>query len=156
MKHRIRVVGIVRRDDKILLIEQENPRTGQRSWSAPGGGLEPADEDIFAGVEREVLEETGLRVRSGAIRCISEYAIPDENFMQVSLWIECFLHDDQAPTDIHLGNNRPDDYLTGVQWWTREAISESPGMGYILMKNEFWDSLDAPGGMVAYLGKRTG
>ena len=71
MKHRIRVVGILCRDEHILLVEQLNPNTGHRRWTPPGGGLEISDPDIFAGVEREVFEETGLKVRAGRLRALA-------------------------------------------------------------------------------------
>ncbi|HEY4117022.1 MAG TPA: NUDIX domain-containing protein [Byssovorax sp.] len=49
----------------VLLIQRGNPpRKG--SWSIPGGRLE-AGESIVAAVARELLEETGLVVRVGAL-----------------------------------------------------------------------------------------
>jgi 8-oxo-dGTP diphosphatase len=154
MKHRIRVAGIIRQSEKILLIEQENPRTGIRTWSVPGGGLEPDDLDIFAGVVREVYEETGLRVTCGPIRCISEYTSTVNNFMQVGIWIECYLRENEAPESVHLSNNRPDDYLTGVRWWSKEELFSEARVGSNLLKADFWASLEAPEGMVTYLGKK--
>lgn len=57
-KHSVSVAGIVVRDDgRILVIKRDD--TGH--WEAPGGVLE-LDESFEAGVQREVLEETGLAV----------------------------------------------------------------------------------------------
>jgi 8-oxo-dGTP diphosphatase len=48
---------------RLLLIRRGHaPHEGL--WSVPGGRVE-ADESLEAAVEREVLEETGLRVRAG-------------------------------------------------------------------------------------------
>jgi 8-oxo-dGTP diphosphatase len=57
-KHSVSVAGIVVRDDgRVLVIRRED----NGNWEAPGGVLE-LDESFEAGVQREVLEETGLAV----------------------------------------------------------------------------------------------
>lgn len=57
-KHSVSVAGIVVRDDgRILVIKRDD----NGHWEAPGGVLE-LDESFEAGVQREVLEETGLEV----------------------------------------------------------------------------------------------
>jgi 8-oxo-dGTP diphosphatase len=59
-------VGAVVHDaaGRLLLIRRGHaPHEGL--WSLPGGRVEPG-ESLAAAVEREVLEETGLRVRAGA------------------------------------------------------------------------------------------
>ena len=55
------VGGVVIRDNSVLLIRRgREPLKGE--WSIPGGMLE-LGESLMDGVKREVLEETGLRVR---------------------------------------------------------------------------------------------
>lgn len=57
-KHSVSVAGIVVRDDgRVLVIRRDD----NGNWEAPGGVLE-LDESFEAGVQREVLEETGLAV----------------------------------------------------------------------------------------------
>jgi 8-oxo-dGTP diphosphatase len=57
-KHSVSVAGIVVRDDgRVLVIKRDD----SGHWEAPGGVLE-LDESFEAGVQREVLEETGLAV----------------------------------------------------------------------------------------------
>ncbi len=57
-KHSVSVAGIVVRDDgRVLVIKRED----NGHWEAPGGVLE-LDESFEAGVQREVMEETGLEV----------------------------------------------------------------------------------------------
>ncbi|MCB9410470.1 NUDIX hydrolase [Mycolicibacterium sp.] len=57
-KHSVSVAGIVVRDDgQVLVIKRDD----NGHWEAPGGVLE-LDESFEAGVQREVLEETGLEV----------------------------------------------------------------------------------------------
>ncbi len=59
------VGAVVLRNGKILLSRRaREPRRGL--WDLPGGFLE-AGEDPVAGLERELAEEAGLRIRVGAI-----------------------------------------------------------------------------------------
>ncbi|MCF6745271.1 NUDIX domain-containing protein [Blastococcus sp. KM273128] len=52
------------RDRRLLLVRRRND-PGRGLWSLPGGRVEPG-ETVAGAVEREVREETGLRVRAGA------------------------------------------------------------------------------------------
>jgi 8-oxo-dGTP diphosphatase len=49
-----------------LLLIQRGREPARGSWSLPGGRVEPGESPEQA-VEREVLEETGLRVRAGGL-----------------------------------------------------------------------------------------
>jgi ADP-ribose pyrophosphatase YjhB (NUDIX family) len=150
MHHRIRVAGLVRQGDEILLIQQEN-RRGIRSWSIPGGRLEHSDADIFRGAEREVWEETGLKVEARQLRFISEYLAPD--LFALTLIIECHLTADESPENIHLNNIMEDDNIHGVAWWpiSKIKLSEAP-MSRTLGNPEFWEALEMSETTV-YLGR---
>ena len=57
--------GVVSESGQVLLVKRQNePLAGQ--WSLPGGMLE-LGETLEAGVEREILEETGLHVEVGRL-----------------------------------------------------------------------------------------
>ncbi|MBQ7503604.1 NUDIX hydrolase [bacterium] len=71
---RIRVAVIIRKDNKILLIEHH--KNSQYYWLLPGGGLE-YQEDIKACAERELKEETNLDIKVGDLAFISEAINPD-------------------------------------------------------------------------------
>lgn len=151
MVHRIRVAGLVRRGDQLLLVQQEN-RHGIAAWSLPGGRLEPNDDtDIFRGAEREVWEETGLTVVASRLRFVSEYLAPD--LFALTLIIECHLAEGEHPDNIHLDNTMEDDHIHGVAWWDVAAIQDSPElMGRTLVNPDFWQALDS-GEVVAYLDR---
>lgn len=157
MKHRIRVCGIARAGDCLALIEQINPDTGHRRWAMPGGGMEATDSDIFRAVEREMFEETGLRVRAGQIRYVSEHFADHDQCTMLTLWIDCSPADtDYGP--LSLENTMHDDNIGDVRWWPKaEILAHDPDhMGRHLRKDAFWENLDTPAGTVAYLGRTGG
>jgi 8-oxo-dGTP diphosphatase len=47
--------------DGLLLVRNQR-RNGSTDWSTPGGVIDPDDASLLGGLEREVHEETGLRV----------------------------------------------------------------------------------------------
>ena len=59
------VGAIVHDTEGRLLVVRRRNDPGRGLWSVPGGRMEPG-ETPAAAVEREVWEETGLRVRAGA------------------------------------------------------------------------------------------
>ena len=63
----MRCVGAVVRDDSgRLLVVRRGQQPALGCWSIPGGRVEPGESDAEA-LAREVLEETGLHVRVGAL-----------------------------------------------------------------------------------------
>ena len=61
MSRTIRYQGAIIRDDQLLLIKHSEHKTGRSYWVIPGGGRE-APETEEACVQREMLEETHLKV----------------------------------------------------------------------------------------------
>ena len=59
--HVIIAAGILRREDKILLVEQQGKNDPGSSWALPGGVVEKG-ELITEAVIREIKEETGFDV----------------------------------------------------------------------------------------------
>ena len=53
---------------RILLVHRTYSR--DEPWALPGGWLEVADDALERALERELLEETGLRVQVGGIRAV--------------------------------------------------------------------------------------
>ena len=60
------VGAIVHDRARRLLLIRRGQDPGRGLWSVPGGRVEPGETAVQA-VEREVLEETGLRVRAGQV-----------------------------------------------------------------------------------------
>jgi 8-oxo-dGTP diphosphatase len=57
------VGAIVVKEGKVLLVKRAAPPS-RGLWAIPGGSLE-LGETIQSGAEREILEETGIRIRAG-------------------------------------------------------------------------------------------
>ena len=68
----IRTRVIVLHDNHLLLLEPYEPGAG---WQPPGGGLEH-NESLTECAEREVFEETGLRVKATNIAFLREWVVP--------------------------------------------------------------------------------
>jgi 8-oxo-dGTP diphosphatase len=154
MKHRIRVTGIVRKGNSLVMIEQKNPYNDHRHWTFPGGGVELEDKDIFAAVEREVYEEAGLIVKADNIRFISEYFDPKDEMLMVTFWIDCHLLD-TGNNHLSLENNVEGDNINDVCWWNIEAIKseKTQHISRMIRQDKFWTGLEAKAGLVTYLGK---
>jgi ADP-ribose pyrophosphatase YjhB (NUDIX family) len=76
-----------------LLLIQRGHEPSRGLWSLPGGRVE-AGETTEQAVEREVLEETGLRVRAGAL--VGHVSIPGDGVVYDVLDLSCTLTDPEA------------------------------------------------------------
>lgn len=75
MRHRVSAAGIVVRNGALLLVRHVEP--GAYDFHVPpGGGLE-GTESVLEGAEREVFEETGLRVVGVRPVYVQEIVEPD-------------------------------------------------------------------------------
>jgi 8-oxo-dGTP pyrophosphatase MutT (NUDIX family) len=54
--------AVLEQGDELLLVCNQR-RNGSLDWSTPGGVIDATDENVLAGLTREVEEETGLVVR---------------------------------------------------------------------------------------------
>ncbi|WP_017598589.1 NUDIX hydrolase [Nocardiopsis lucentensis] len=111
--HSVSVAGaVIREDGRILAIQ----RADNGHWEPPGGVLE-LDEDIESGVRREVLEETGLRVRVGELTGVYK------NLRRgiVALVFRC------TPQG---GEPQPSEEATRVEWLTPDEIHERMAPAY--------------------------
>lgn len=63
--------AVVKKDNKLLIVlRSPDAKFFPEHWDFPGGKLEP-NEEPFAGIEREVIEETNLKVK--AIKVVGVY-----------------------------------------------------------------------------------
>lgn len=72
---RLRVCGLCRQGDRLLMVRHRGLGPTGTFWSPPGGGLEFGETAPNALV-REVAEETGLVVAVGDLRFVNEFLEP--------------------------------------------------------------------------------
>ncbi|MFG3041746.1 NUDIX domain-containing protein [Streptomyces sp. NPDC048330] len=110
--------ALVVKDDQVLLNIGDFPWPG--TWSLPGGGQEPG-ETWAECVERELLEETGVRGRAVDLMRIREY-IPgrDPNYEPrngtISHRVDALFWCDILDEPAALGGHHHDQTQTGVEW----------------------------------------
>jgi 8-oxo-dGTP diphosphatase len=121
----VRCVGgiVVDADGRLLLVRRGNePAKG--TWSIPGGRVEPGESDAVA-TAREVLEETGLRVRVGRLAGAVERNAPGGAIYVIRDYL-CTPVDDADLAGVQAGDD-----ATEVAWVTPgevRALDTSPGL----------------------------
>lgn len=68
---------------RIMVVHRTYSR--DEPWALPGGWLEGGDEALERGLERELFEETGLRVRVGSIKAVDRHGFAIVLLMQAEL-----------------------------------------------------------------------
>lgn len=68
---RIRVCGLLLKEDTLLLAQLHSPVTGSLIWTPPGGGLQ-FGETMYECLKREFFEETGLKVEVNHLAHVNE------------------------------------------------------------------------------------
>lgn len=84
-------------NDRLLVV---NAYPGDKSdlWCAPGGGVERG-RSLPDNLQREVYEETGLRVDVGAPALVNEFHDPGGSFHQVDIYFRCRILDGATRDD---------------------------------------------------------
>jgi 8-oxo-dGTP diphosphatase len=79
-----------------LLIVNAYPEGISDLWCVPGGGVHAGD-SLPATLEREMMEECGLRVRVGDPCLVNEFHDPSSGFHQVDVYFRAHLLDPGLP-----------------------------------------------------------
>jgi 8-oxo-dGTP diphosphatase len=88
-----RYQGAIIRDDRILLLKQVEHSSGRSYWQIPGGRIEPGETEE-ACVQREMLEETSLRVRVASL-LLDEASSPGAIYQRWKTYV-CHILDGEA------------------------------------------------------------
>lgn len=101
------VSALVRRDGRILLVQQIGPTDREPTWMLPGGQVE-FGESILEALGRELREETGLEL-SSAPRVAFVAHVLDGRDAYLALTFVCGVGGILAPAD-------PDGYIIDAAW----------------------------------------
>lgn len=124
---RVAVKAVVVQDGRLLTVKIRDLLNPERFYYAlPGGGQRPG-ENLHEAMERECLEEVGVRVEVGPLLFVREYigtnheyAAVDSEFHQVEMVFSCTLLD-----AAEVGNGHaPDDRQVAVEWIDLARLNE--------------------------------
>lgn len=117
------VGGVIIHDGRALIVQRgAEPRRGE--WTVPGGLLE-LGETLRAGVEREVLEETGLVVKAGQVLDVFDSIYPDaEGRTEYHYVLVDFL------CELVSGELKPSSDISAARWITREDLEKIELIGF--------------------------
>jgi ADP-ribose pyrophosphatase YjhB (NUDIX family) len=117
MIRRVTVRGIVLHENKLLCVRlkpyKEHLKRDNSYWCLPGGGLDEG-EALVAGIEREMIEETGIRPVIGNL-----------------LYVQQFLHGDKDYLEFFFHITNDEDYLDVDLSKTTHGLEEIEEIGFI-------------------------
>ena len=142
---RVRVFGLCRHGDRLLLVRHRALLHDGSFWEMPGGGVE-FGESLAEAVAREFREETGLVVRVGEFRFVSELLRPPLH--AVELFFEVFpeTHDAKLGHDPELADSTLQE-LAWLTWDEINAIAPKEKQA-ALNRARSWDELWGLSGLV--------
>ena len=114
-KIRVRVCGILKNEDKILLLNHIGINSENIFWNFPGGGIENK-ESIEECLKREFIEETGIEISIGQLFEIREFIKSPFHA------IEFYFFVNSVSKDVILGSDPEHNILSEFRWFTKEEI----------------------------------
>ena len=84
---RIRVNGLLVQDNSLLMVRLMSPVAGRLIWMPPGGGV-TFGESLTATLQREMHEETGLKVAPGPLWYLNEVIHDDVHAVEFYYFCE--------------------------------------------------------------------
>ncbi len=120
---RVRVCGLYREHDRLLMVKHRGVGTSGTFWSPPGGGIEFGETAAMA-LQREILEETGLVVDAGRLVCVNEFVQPPLHAIELFFEVKRTSGELQVGTDPEMNNN--EQIILDVRLMTFEQIKSLP------------------------------
>ena len=130
-----RVVTYDSENNKILLVKNRD----QDFWYPPGGGWDYDKESIVQCAEREVSEETGLKVKIIRLLYLQEFHDSADSISFETVWLA------KPATKTELSELHVDQDVDGkvekAQWFSKDDIQNIKVFPRRL-QNSFWDNVD--------------
>lgn len=96
---RVGVAAIIANAQGQIVSGKRQGSHGAGTWQLPGGHLEYG-ESFFACAEREVLEETGLRVRGVKVAAVTNDIFADQGKHYITIFVKCEMEDATAQPEV--------------------------------------------------------
>jgi len=123
MKTKILLKAIIKKGEKFLiLLRSPEAHAFPEHWDFPGGKREP-DEDLFEGVEREVMEETGIKIK--AKKVLGTYEIEYKGD-----WLKFNVYEADVLSELDV---KLSDEHTEFKWATKDEILKMKIEPYMAM-----------------------
>lgn len=120
---RVRVCGLCRQGDRLLMVRHRGLNPANRFWSPPGGGVQFSESAPDA-LAREFLEETGLIVAISGMLFVSEFIQPPLHAL------ELFFVVDVKGGSLRLGGDpemsQDNQLIDEVKWMHFDEIKQHP------------------------------
>lgn len=111
---RLAAAGIVLHEDNVLLVRYKNP-TSETFLVGPGGGVFP-EEDLYSGLKREVLEETGLLVTPGRMVLVED--LLSSKYRVIKIWFTCSI----VGGNLSKTEEAAIEGIVDVSWYTKKQL----------------------------------
>lgn len=117
MNRHVTVRGIALHEGKLLCVKlkpyKNHLKRDNSYWCLPGGGLDEG-ESLAAGIEREMIEETGIKPEVGNL-----------------LYVQQFMHDDKDYLEFFFHIRNAQDYLEVDLSKSTHGLQEIEAIGFI-------------------------
>jgi len=152
-RHRIRCVGLVVEQGKILMVLHKH-QTRERFWLMPPGGGLVEGEDILSCAVREVREETGLTVRPSRVVYIREFLEDERGYHNLEVYVLM----ERTGGTLICGRDPEEtvQYIQNTGFYSREELRDSGiTIHPAILLDRFWkDYADNFPADALYLGKQ--
>ncbi|KAF4982600.1 hypothetical protein FZEAL_1832 [Fusarium zealandicum] len=115
---RVGVAAIIYGRDGKVVAGKRTGSHGAGTWQLPGGHLEHG-ESILTCAEREVLEETGLKVRGVKVVAVTNDVFHKEGKHYITLFTSCEMEDENAQPEV-----LEPEKCEGWHWKTWEELKQ--------------------------------
>jgi 8-oxo-dGTP pyrophosphatase MutT (NUDIX family) len=140
----VRVLVVDDRDRLLLFSDRDPGLPGTGWWITPGGGIDPGETELEAGV-RELEEETGLQVAADRLlgpvlvrRVVHGYTdvVIDQEDSFYACWVPAFEVSDAGHTEEERIT------MTTHRWWTRAELAATDEEIWPAVVLDIWAEAD--------------